>query len=81
MPLDPGDIRITAGAIVDLRYQGKTVSVRVTEVIEPQSIFLGEVEAFDTLEFEYDGLSSGDTVRFAYDSIQHIHKWVEDDQP
>ena len=79
LPVDYENIRITAGAIVDLRYKGKTTSIRVTKVIQPQAEFEGAIEAFEH-EPSHADLTQGDVVRFTYEKIQHIHKWVEEDQ-
>lgn len=79
LPIEFEKIRITPGAVVDLRYKGKTATIRVTKVVTPQSEFIGEIEGFDGMEFEHQGLKSCDEVRFAYDKIQHIHKWTEED--
>ena len=46
LPCDYENIRITEGAVVDLRYKGKTGSIRVTKVIQPQAEFEGAIEAF-----------------------------------
>lgn len=79
LPCDYENIRITEGAVVDLRYKGKTASVRVTKVIRPQAEFEGAIEAFEH-EPEHADLKQGDVVQFGYDKIQHIHKWIESDQ-
>lgn len=76
----PESIRITEGAVVDLRYEGKTVAIRVTKVIQPQAEFEGAVEAFDQHEIEHGDLKQGDVVRFSYQKIEHIHKWTESDE-
>ena len=82
LPIEIESIRITEGAVVDLRYKGKTASIRVTKVIRPQAEFEGAIEAFaPEYELEHADLKHGDVVRFAYDKIQHIHKWIEKDQP
>ena len=60
----PESIHITPGAVVDLRYKGKTASIRVTKVLQPQTEFEGEIEAFEH-EPEHAGLEQGDVVRFA----------------
>ena len=79
-PLNPvHDIKVTKGAIVDLRYEGKTVSVRVTKVLESNSSYEGEIEAFE-YEPAHAGLTQGESVRFSHDKIQHIHKWIKEDQ-
>jgi len=80
LPINIESIRITAGAVVDLLYEGKTVTIAVTNVIQPQAEFDGIVESFDRYEIEHARLRQGDVVRFGYDKIQHIHKWVEADQ-
>ena len=72
----PESIRITEGAVVDLRYKGKTVSIRVTKVVRPQAEFEGAIEAFEH-EPEHADLKQGEVVRFPYDKIEHIHKWDE----
>ena len=79
LPIEVESIRITEGAVVDLRYKGKTGSIRVTKVIQPQAEFEGAIEAFEH-EPEHADLKQGDVVRFDYDKIQHIHKWIEADQ-
>ena len=76
----PESIQITEGAMVDLRYKGKTASIRVTKVIQPQAEFEGAIEAFEH-EPAHADLTQGDVVRFPYEKIQHIHKWIEEDQP
>lgn len=81
LPQEPGDIHITAGAEVSLRYKGKCAIIRVTKVIQPQSEFEGMLESFEGNELEHDGLKYGDEVHFAYDKIEHIYKWIEADQP
>lgn len=75
----PESIIITEGAVVDLRYEGKAASIRVTKVIKPQPEFEGAIGAFEH-EPEHADLKQGDVVRFNYDKIQHIHKWIEADQ-
>ena len=79
LPIDVGSIHITEGAVVDLRYEGRTVSVCVTKVIKPQAEFEGTIEAFGHQPKHAD-LEQGNVVRFSYDKIQHIHKWIEADQ-
>lgn len=79
-PLNRGDILITEGAEVDLRYQGKAANIRVSRVLKPQAEFEGVVQAFENSEIEHGDLKHGDVVRFAYDKIEHIFKWVEADQ-
>ncbi len=75
----PESIKITEGAVVDLRYKGKTASICITKVIQPQAEFEGAIEAFE-YEPEHADLKQGDLVRFTYDKIQHIHKWDESAQ-
>lgn len=79
LPCDYENIRITEGAVVDLRYKGKTASIRVTKVVRPQAEFEGAIEAFEH-EPEHADLKQGDVVRFTYDKIQHIHKWDQSAQ-
>lgn len=80
-PVRPEAIRITEGAEVDLRYEGKTVAVRVTRVVEPQTEFEGTILGFDRDEVEHADLKLGDVVRFSYDEIEHIFRFIEADQP
>ncbi len=79
LPIELEKIQITEGAVVDLRYKGKTASICVTKVIQPQAEFEGAIEAFEH-EPEHADLKQGDVVQFGYDKIQHIHKWIEADQ-
>ena len=79
LPIELESIQITPGAVVNLRYKGKTASIRVTRTLQAQAEFEGEIEAFEHKP-EHADLKQGDVVRFGYYKIQHIHKWVDADQ-
>ena len=71
-PFQPQDITVTPGMAVYLRYEGKVVSIDVTEVLEEQAEFQGVVRHFEDNTLEHEGLKQGDVVQFPYDKIEHI---------
>lgn len=73
----PEEIKITEGVVVDLKYEGKLASVRVTKVIKPQKEFEGMIQDFNQTDTQHGELKSGDVVGFTDDDIGHIHKWTE----
>ena len=69
------DILVSVGDDVDLGYQGKTVSIEVTRVIEQQALFEGRVIGFVGHGLEHGDLKHGDLVQFSYEKIRHIQNW------
>jgi hypothetical protein len=70
----PEAIQVGHGAEVFLRYEGKSVVVRVTKVLAAQAEFEGEVETFEDHELAHRELKHGDQVVFSYENIEHIYK-------
>ena len=64
---------IVERSLVSLCYEGKTVTLGVTRVLEPQRKFEGRVKDFDNYELEHGDLKHGDLVQFSYEDIEHIH--------
>lgn len=81
LPQEPGDIVITPGAEVIVRHQGNGLSVIITEVVEPQSVFIGRAKGFDNYALEHGEVKIGDLMQFDYDKIERIYSWIKEDQP
>jgi len=64
---------ISERTLVNLCYEGKTVTIGVTKVLELQMKFEGRIKDFDNVELEHVDLKHGDIVQFSYEDIEHIH--------
>lgn len=63
---------VEVGTRVMLVYQGKHMTVDVTEVEEPNSRFIGKVLAFEEGALEFGDLRHGDLFRFRRQDLRWI---------
>ena len=64
---NPGTVLIEPGGIVQLRYRGRRVGIRITKAAAHE--FAGKIISFEKSKEKYDGLAMDDFIVFQEENI------------
>jgi hypothetical protein len=71
-PVDPTKAEIRPGTKVILVYRAKHVTVHVTDIVKPDTVFIGRIGAFEQGAPAHGDLKSEDLVRFRKADVRWI---------